>query len=484
MSTPAPHSGQRRSGTLLDRTLRNLRQGWRDIASSLGATGEVSPELQASDARQLRKQMRECLEAKGGEITARARAAALGRSYLDLNDVGRERFLRLLAVDFDTDHEAVDRAMETVAKARGRASRRRAETALTTVLQAPRVRLLTQFNALPEGVKFLVDMRADVMRLGKDDPALNAVEEDLRNLLVSWFDVGFLELRRITWDSPASLLERIVDYEAVHEISSWQDLKNRLDTDRRLFAFFHPRMPDEPLIFVEVALVNGMADSIQRLLDPQAPDTDPGTADTAIFYSISNAQRGLAGVSFGGFLIKRVVDVLQADLPHIKTFATLSPVPGFHHWLDEQLLRLEEGREKPGALFTAAEQKALAALPEPVEDEAGLSRLLSIPDWHRKRALAEALRTPLLRLCAQYLLQAKKPHGGARDPVAHFHLSNGARLERLNWLADTSAKGLRQSAGIMVNYLYRLDRIEARHEAYSASGEIAAASAVRNLARD
>jgi malonyl-CoA decarboxylase len=336
------------------------------------------------------------------------------------------------------------------------------------------LKLLTQFNALPEGIKFLVDLRSDVIRYAKDDPSLAPLGEDLKGLLAAWFDVGFLDLRQITWDSPASLLEKLSAYEAVHEMRDWSDLKNRLDADRRCFAFFHPRMPNEPLIFVEVALVSGLADNIQALLDVNAPAGDPRMADAAIFYSISNAQKGLAGISFGDFLIKRVVDLLSAEFPRLKTFATLSPIPGFAAWLNQVL-----GEGEPG-LLAAAERKALAGA-QGRGNKGTLKQVLSSSDWVGDSNLARALRAPLLRLCARYLLQAKRENGRALDSVAHFHLSNGARIERLDWLADTSPKGLRQSAGIMVNYLYRRADIEANHEAYAGEGFIAASSSVSGL---
>ena len=339
--------------------------------------------------------------------------------------------------------------------------------------------LLRQFNALPEGVKFLVDRRAELIGIAGQDPALRGLADDLRDLLANWFDIGFLELRRITWESPAALLEKLMAYEAVHEIRGWTDLKNRLEADRRCFAFFHPRMPDEPLIFVEVALVSGIAGNIHALLDEAAPIGNPQTADAAIFYSISNCQKGLVGISFGDFLIKRVVDALTAELPRLKTFATLSPVPGFPRLAD---------RRRPSAsdLLLAGEARAVRAL-DVDADEVGPDRLLldllERPDWHQDPRIAAALREPLLRLCARYLLQARAPSGRALDPVAHFHLSNGARVERLNWLGDVSPKGLQQSAGIMVNYLYRLGDIEANHEAYRGEGRVVAASAVRGLTR-
>src|SRR5579883_1255131 len=455
---------------MFDRTLLNLRRAWRDIAesarSAMGAP--LRPDLPREDRERLREQMRTCLDGRGGEVSARARAAELGRSYLALSATGRKWFLRVLAESFDLDREEVDACCTRLLQA-SQGERPAAERALRKALEPPRVKLLTQFNALPEGVKFLVDMRAELMRLSREDAVLAGLEQDLKSLLASWFDIGFLELHRINWEAPAALLEKLMAYEAVHEIRGWTDLKNRLEPDRRCFAFFHPRMPEEPLIFVEVALLDGMADNIHALLD------DPAEADTAIFYSISNCQRGLAGISFGNFLIKRVVDSLAAELPGLKTFATLSPVPGFRTWLDAELREGEEGA------LTAAERRALAALPE--DRRGSLRDILLRPDWHEDAVLAHALREPLLRLCARYLALEKTESGRARDPVAHFHLSNGARLERLNWLADKSKKGLRQSAGIMINYLYRLADIEANHEAYTDHGRVAAASSLRALLR-
>src|SRR5215472_12282682 len=373
--------------TVVDRTLgnlRSLRTAWRDIAAQARdvLSGAPSADLSRDDAEHLREQFRECLAARGGAVSTRARAADLGRTYLALNDTGRERFLRLLAEEFDIDHAAVAALGERLARAKGDADRARIERDLRQALEPPRVKLLTHFNALPVGVKFLVDMRAELMALSAGDLVLTGLEGDLKNLLAGWFDVGFLELARITWDAPAALLEKLIVYEAVHEIRSWADLKNRLEADRRCFAYFHPRMPEEPLIFVEIALVRGIADNVQSLLDESAPVGDPGAADTAIFYSISNCQRGLAGISLGDFLIKRVVDNLAAELPHIKTFATLSPIPGFRRWLDRRLV--EEG----DALLTATEQRALLQIDGAPSFAASLGR----PDWPRDEALTQALR--------------------------------------------------------------------------------------------
>lgn len=471
--------------TLLDR----LSTLWRDLMPARAdviADG-IRPDLPVNDLEKVRAQMDACLDGLGGDVSARSRAAQLGQAYLSLDLTGKERFLRLMAEGYDTDHDAVHDAAKALLAAGDEAGRAKAEQALHKALVAPRVHLLTQFNALPNGVKFLVDMRTDLLALGSRDMALQGLAQDLRALLASWFDVGFLELRRITWDSPASVLEKIIAYEAVHAIRSWDDLKNRLDSDRRLYGFFHPKMPGEPLIFVQVALVEGLAGNIQALLDEGAPVGDSAQADTAIFYSISNAQKGLSGITFGNFLIKKVVETLSAEFPRLKTFATLSPMPGFRKWLDERLAEGERG------LLLPAEHKALTALARArggaVAAKGGLKDMLSQPDWHYDPEQAEVLKVPLMRLGARYLAAERRPprNGGmptARDSVAHFHLTNGARIDRLNWLGDTSEKGLQQSAGLMVNYLYKLNEIERNHETYSGQGKAVLSSSVKALLKD
>ncbi|HYD66486.1 malonyl-CoA decarboxylase domain-containing protein, partial [Azospirillum sp.] len=402
----------------------------------------------------------------------------LGQAYLSLSPAGRKKFLLTLAHDYGLSRED---AMAEVERWRGTKEPPRA---LARWLESPAVRLLREFVGVPQGVKFVVDLRAELLTLGKTDAAARALSEDLRPLLGAWFDVAFLDLVRIDWKAPAALLEKLVAYEAVHAIRSWRDLKNRLDSDRRCFAFFHPRMPNEPLIFVEVALVQGMSDNVQTLLDPEAPVVDPKAADTAIFYSISNAQKGLAGISFGNFLIKRVVDGLAGEFPNLKTFATLSPIPGFRRWLERELGGQGDRLLAPAERERIAEWLDLAdsAIPGRGILESALGR----EAWWRHESLAKALRGPLTRLCATYLTEVRPGDGAglrARDPVAHFHLSNGARMERLNWLADTSAKGIAQSCGMMINYRYKLGEIEANHEAYSGEGKVNASSAMRGLVK-
>lgn len=452
---------------------KRLIGAWNDIAGSVTSSAGVSPDLSLQeDADSLREQMVACLEARGGEVSARARAAALGHTYLELEPEGRRRFLRIFADEFCPDQEAIDAAIAALQDAEPE-KQPALQEALREALRPPRLRLLTQFNALPEGVKFLVDLRSDLSNFA-DSAGMKALNDDLRSLLASWFDVGFLELRRITWESPASLLEKLIAYESVHEIRSWDDLKNRLEADRRLFAFFHPRMPDEPLIFVQVALVNGLAGNVNALLDESAPVTDPADADTAIFYSITNAQRGLAGISFGGFLIKRVVDELQAEYSKLKTFSTLSPIPGFARWVRRTV-------ENDDEVMSEEERIALNELFGQEEGQTALVGLFDDSAWSKDEVKQAAVEPVLTKLCARYLLREKNRRGRAADPVAHFHLTNGAQVERLNWLADVSSQGLSQSGGMMVNYLYNLSKIETNHERYTGDGKVSASTSVNRL---
>ncbi len=452
---------------LFDRAVRRIATVWRDMAAAV--SHEEGDDIPA--------QMRACLAGRGGEVSARNRAAKLAQAYLGLDEDGRRDFLRELA-GFDADLEAVAAAWQQVRQAADPAESATAKAHLRRVLEPPRLRLLTQFGTIPDGVRFLVELRAFLMRGAAADPHLAALESDLRGLLTSWFDVGFLELRRIDWTSPAVLLERLVGYEAVHEIRGWRDLKNRLDSDRRCYGFFHPRMPDEPLIFVEVALVKGLADSVQDLLDRHAPLLDPAQADTAIFYSISNCQRGLAGISFGNFLIKRVVDLFSAEFANVRQFATLSPVPGFRRWLEGKL-----AEDAPGLLSDEESAALRAAAPSAVETgAAALAAVLAQPRFFRNLAMLKATEPVLERLCARYLMTESRGNR-AVDPVAHFHLSNGARIERIRMGADTSEKGEKEGATLMVNYLYDPARIEAYHEDYAGEGRRNASSRVRRLSR-
>jgi malonyl-CoA decarboxylase len=454
---------------LFDRAIRRITGVWRDMAASVSAEGDQS----------IAAQMRACLEGRGGDVSARNRAAKLAQSYLLLDDKARTSFLHTLA-EFDSDPAGLAAAYDKLQATDDPAARAVATAALRRALEPPRVKLLTQFTTIPDGMKFLVDLRATLLQRIKGDPVLTALDSDLRSLLAAWFDVGFLELQRIDWNSPAALLERLVGYEAVHEIRSWSDLKNRLDSDRRCYALFHPRMPQEPLIFVEVALVRGLAGSVQRLLDKRAPLLDPKEADTAIFYSISNCQRGLAGISFGNFLIKKVVAVLGKEYRNLKTFATLSPMPGLGKWLADQI------KENDPKLLSAEETTALMALvqtePKPTTGAQALGAVLAKRGWSRETAVMKVAEPILIRLAARYLLVESRGKR-ALDPVAHFHLGNGARVERLVMLADTSEKGVKESATMMVNYVYDPAKIEDYHEEYTVEGKRNATTSVRKLSR-
>lgn len=456
----------------VDRTLERLRHAF--VETARGAREAVGaplrPDLPDDDIPRLKGRIDTCLEGKGGVTAGRARAAELGEAYLSLSPVGKRKFLLTLANDYGLPREAALARVD-----RWRASKEPARS-LVKALEPPAVHLLREFVGVPQGVKFVVDLRAELMTLGKTDAAARMLAEDLRPLLSAWFDVGFLDLVRIDWRSSAALLEKLVTYEAVHTIRSWRDLKNRLDSDRRCFAFFHPRMPDEPLIFVEVALVNGMAGNVQRLLDAKAETSDPEHANTAIFYSISNCQQGLAGISFGNFLIKRVAEELARELPNIKDFATLSPVPGLRHHIDGRLKN--EGDE-------ALTQSEIASLVPVTNNKAtgaaAVRELLDKPVWWEVPAIDKALRPILTRFTARYLTSTDE-RGRALDRVAHFHLGNGAIVERINWIGDTSANGLKQSYGMMVNYRYKLSDVDANHSAY-ANGRVVSSRDVRAAAR-
>lgn len=331
---------------------------------------------------------------------------------------------------------------------------------LGRAVEPPRQELVRRLNLAPGGTAALVHMREDLLRLLGAEPDLRAVDDDFAHLLGSWFNRDFLVLRRIDWSTPADILERIIRYEAVHAISDWDDLRRRVQpADRRCFGFFHPSMVDEPLVFVEVALTREIPASIQGLLAEDREVLPPERATTAVFYSISNCQPGLRGVSFDNFLIKQVVEELSRDLPGLTTFVTLSPAPGFGAWLDRAL-----------AESAAAGPVGFDPTPLRAFRETGMA-----PDT----AAADRLRPRLLALAATYYLEARSPSGRLPDPVGRFHLGNGARLERLNWPGDISARGLREAAGLMVNYLYDLDHIEANHEAFANEGTVAASNAVR-----
>jgi malonyl-CoA decarboxylase len=377
-----------------------------------------------------------------GALLARELHGVLGA--LDAGD--RHGFQRYLATEFQPDTAVLRIAAERYLAD----STAEAAAALAQAADPPRQELLRRINIAPGGTGTLIAMRGEITAHLRHEPELKLLDADLKHLFTSWFNRGFLELRRIDWQSPAAVLEKLIAYEAVHAIKGWDDLRRRLAPDRRCFAFFHPALPSEPLIFVEVALVKGLATSMPPLLSQDVEEdtarAQASGADTAIFYSISNCQDGLRGVSFGNFLIKQVVEDLQAEFPQLKRFSTLSPVPGFRRWLTQQL---------------AEESNPDAAL---------LPKLARDGWWHDPEQ-SEPLRAALMRLCATYLTRRPSP-GNRIDPVARFHLGNGARLERINWLGNSELRPIQESFGIMVNYLYDHDSIENNHEAFVRDGTI------------
>jgi malonyl-CoA decarboxylase len=343
---------------------------------------------------------------------------------------------------------------------------------LSQAAEPPRQELLRRLNRAPGGTHAIVGMRVKLLDALRKDSELAQVDDDFRHLLSSWFNPGFLELRRVDWNAPATLLEQVIQHEAVHEVRDWNDLRRRLQQDRRCFGFFHPAIASEPLIFVEVALLPAMASEIASLIDTNAEPGDAASFQTAVFYSISNCQPGLRGVSLGNFLIKQVVDTLSREFPRIREFCTLSPVPGFREWLKDRVAR---GFAPTDKRATPKVRKALAAVaPQLASFTVATGEL---------RGVASPL-TPLKRelstLCAAYLLGVGEEAGTSGDAVAKFHLNNGARLDRLNWRADDSDKGLKQSLGIMVNYVYEPKRIERNHEQF-VRGKTMASSAVEDL---
>jgi malonyl-CoA decarboxylase len=395
-----------------------------------------------------------------GEASGVALADEILCGWRKLDAEGRRTFLVTLAERFGPDTAKLDRAIEAY-RAKGDA---RTILDLHKAAEPRRQEVIRRLNLAPRGTEALVRIREELTRNLKSHPDMAALESDFVHLFSSWFNRGFLVLRRIDWTTPANILEKIIRYEAVHTIRDWNDLRRRLEpTDRRCFAFFHPQLVDEPLIFVQVALSKEIPSAIGTLL---AEDRQPIAADeatTAVFYSISNCQEGLRGVSFGNFLIKQVVEDLKRELPGLSTFVTLSPVPGFAGWL---------ARER-------ADDASIHLTPEDKLALMGLDK----PGWHEDPASRDKVKAALIPAAAAYLLKAKSASGKPVDPVAKFHLGNGARLERLDFLGDLSTRGLSQAHGLMVNYLYKLDEIETNHERFAAQGEVVASSAVRKSLR-
>jgi malonyl-CoA decarboxylase len=425
---------------------------FRRLFGSIGRRPGIVPRAAVRRARHAISLCHALMSERGEVSGARIAREALS-AYQELDEAALGIYCDLLVKEFSPDPEEVGRAADAY-----RADPSQANLIeLQHVVEPPRQELFRRLNMAAGGTGVIVEMRRRLLGLLRERPYYAGIDADLSHLLNSWFNRGFLVLERIDWRTPALVLEKLIRYEAVHEIQGWPDLHRRLEADRRCYAFFHPSLPDEPLIFIEVALTRGMSSRVQPLLDLESPVADPSSANCAIFYSITNCQEGLRGVSFGNLLIKQVAEELGREFPKLKTFATLSPIPGFRKWL-----------------ATAA------------KEHAGIGLLLARLDagrWFDDHAVAADMQRQLVRLCAYYLTHAKKGKEPL-DPVARFHLGNGARMERLNWLGDISEMGMRRSVGLMVNYVYRLDDVERNHEAYARERRVIAARRFEVLARD
>jgi malonyl-CoA decarboxylase len=431
--------------TGIGRTLQSVVEVGRELLARRRASAAEPEPVTLDCAATLAQRCADLLRHRG-EASGLALACEIVSGYQQLSESERLPFFRRLASDFEVDRDALLAAMDRYRDSSelenlwdiGRAS------------EAPRQKLFRRINTAPEGTRTLVAMRGHLLRELRSHPELRGVDADLKQLFISWFNKGFLQMRRIDWSSPAAVLEKIIAYEAVHEINGWDDLRSRLREDRRCFAFFHPALDDDPLVFVEIALTGEVPDAVAPLLHAEREASDEKIS-TVVFYSISNCHPGLHQVSFGNFLIKSVVQELRKEMPGLSTFVTLSPVPGFRKWL----------------LDTDVESLVPHHLVQRVREPMG-------------KVIDAEVYEVLLRLCAHYLCRVKSGRM-PRDPVARFHLGNGASLHRLNGTADMSAKGCEQSAGIMVNYLYDLPAIEANHDAYFDQGQIATSKAVRRL---
>ena len=460
----------------LRRVRASARAGFEEATARWRRRPPHGASLDERELAKLRERIEACLDPRLSGVAVRTRAGEVAEVIAGLDRDGLRAFFTMLLASFGPRPEALTGPVAEVAAA----VRAGTEPRLDAIQQlreacTPRWEALFElFCGLAGGVKLAVDLRAELLALLPGDPAFAPLDTTLHAVLSRLFPPGLLELRRITWNSPGSLLEKLMEYEAVHQITSWEDLKNRLDdSDRRCYAFIHPGMADEPLIFVEVALLPEMAADVVSLLDVSAPTGIREEATTAIFYSISACQPGLGGVNLGDVLIKEVVADLSRNLPQLTQFATLSPLPGFRRWLDRTLANPDS------TLLTTDDNKAIAELtPDGASGPAALAAVLATP-WPGDAVLSRGLREPLVGLAADYLLG--EGHGRSQDRVANFHLTNGARVERLNWLANPSPAGLRESYGLMVNYRYDLPKIDAHHEQYVAHGEITRSSSIGRL---
>jgi malonyl-CoA decarboxylase len=431
----------------------------RDLSRFFRSRNPDDPRVRAARVRDVDRVIELChtlLTARGEVLGARVAAEVL-HAYQQLGDDQVEWFFDRLVKAFSVDPDAVRHASAAYRLDASPANL----IALQEAVEPPRQELFRRCNMAPGGTAVLVEMRRRLLRTLGEHPERAEIDADLTHLFRSWFNRGFLTLQRIDWQTSAVVLERLIQYEAVHQIQGWRDLRRRLEADRRCYAFFHPALPQEPLIFIEVALTRDMTAHVQPLLDPDSPVDDPDRATSAIFYSITNCQQGLRGVSFGNVLIKQVAEDLGKEFPRLRTFATLSPIPGFRPWLTERATIAPESMSPAIAALVAKGDDVSAAdivaLPPPLQEE-------------------------MMERCARYLISTVD-NVGALDPVARFHLANGARLERLNWMGDSSPTGLRRSYGLTVNYVYRLNELERNHDAYANHFRVASSRAFQQLTR-
>lgn len=435
--------------------------------------GTLRRKGEAMSPRELRRTLTDLhavLDQQISEVEGGRRAREFALAYAAATPAQRRDRCLLMSEQFAPDPIRVRAARAQYDAAQHTVDEGAAEISLRRALVSPRQKLLQRFAAFHGGVRFLVGLRAELLPQLRAEKRLLALDAELENLFSSWFDVAFLELRRISWDSPASLIEKLIRYEAVHDIRGWDDVRNRLDSDRRCYGFFHPKLLNEPLIFVEVALLHELPQAIMPLLDESAAAEDLSKAHTAIFYSISNTQPGLRGVSFGDSLIKRVVETLKDEFGNLKTFATLSPIPGFRGWLESNA----------ALMLGQLDEKERPELGQALGCESPSAQQLLVAFQEVKTLeLKSPLRQMLMKCAAYYLAQAQV-EGKPIDLVARFHLGNGARVERLNWLGDPSPKGLKQSYGLMVNYLYDLRQLD-KYRAQFAKGKIAISADIRDL---
>jgi malonyl-CoA decarboxylase len=426
-------------------------RGRQMLSASSARDGERDP-VAAIEARS------EALLSSRGEASGMALADDILVRWRDMDEAQQHAFMRLLAEKFGPRIERLEAAIEAYRMKPGP----KELVELNAAVEPRRQELIRRLNLAPNGIATLVAMREALLDMKQQDRDLAAVDADFAHLFGSWFNRGFLALKPINWSTPADILEKIIRYEAVHHIGGWDELRRRLaPEDRRCFGFFHPQLPNDPLIFVEVALTRDMPANIADLLWEDRAPIRAADATTAVFYSISNCQEGLRGISFGNFLIKQVVEDLRRELPKLEVFVTLSPAPGFAQWL------ARERQAESSEVLSGADKARLEAI-----DTDG---------WADRPDILAIVQPVMTAAAAWYFLRARTADGRVLDPVARFHLGNGARLERINFVADRSQRAMRQAHGMMVNYLYRLDEIETNHEAYAVRGEVVATPPIRKL---